>query len=514
MKLNADIIFENLKERVPTEMFGYKNDQLNLLRPEFYTDESKPLLSKHLYIMPKDVALRRTSVEKGAVIICLGDVPKMSFFQERCCFIKVKERSNPYEIYNYINNIYNKYETWYDDLVTNIENNSDIEELLALSAHIFNNPILLLNYDFKIISSSGYEHLENMNDVFVTTDSEELSISALEKYLQEKEILTHEKKPILIEIENTTALSLNLFDTNEYIGSITIEYRLNPLKKSDEALLQYLSKFIVKAMKRNTFVVTSGKNYLHKIFHNIINDMPLDISRSKFLEEVHMDKQFVCAVLQLNNRFAQIPVEYLCNKFEHIFPESITFEYNSNVISFIDVDNFNNDDEFFNILVDGIEILTNSMDINIGISSKFTDPFDAKQYYSEAQSALENGTLINPDNKYYFFKDYALMELLLNGQNNLPITMYFPDGLKRLFKHDENSSISYIDTLNTYLNCNMSVTAASKELYIHRSTFLERLSRIERELGEDLKNPNIRLQIQIVLKVLEIHKSVMDNNSK
>ena len=80
--------------------------------------------------------------------------------------------------------------------------------------------------------------------------------------------------------------------------------------------------------------------------------------------------------------------------------------------------------------------------------------------------------------------------------------MYYPDGLRRLIEHDKDSSISYVDTLRTYLNNHMAVTKTARDLFIHRSTLLERLVRIRDILKEDLTDPDIRLQIQILLRAL------------
>ena len=67
---------------------------------------------------------------------------------------------------------------------------------------------------------------------------------------------------------------------------------------------------------------------------------------------------------------------------------------------------------------------------------------------------------------------------------------------------------STAETLRVYLSQNMNVTRTAAELFIHRSTLLERLSRIARELGEDLEDPDVRLRLQILLKALEMQDTV------
>jgi DNA-binding PucR family transcriptional regulator len=57
----------------------------------------------------------------------------------------------------------------------------------------------------------------------------------------------------------------------------------------------------------------------------------------------------------------------------------------------------------------------------------------------------------------------------------------------------------------------MSYTATAKRLYIHRSTLIDRISRIERELGIDLRDSDRRLQLEILLKAMSIEDLMRSN---
>ena len=59
----------------------------------------------------------------------------------------------------------------------------------------------------------------------------------------------------------------------------------------------------------------------------------------------------------------------------------------------------------------------------------------------------------------------------------------------------------------------MGATQAAARLYVHRSTLLERLARIKRELGLDLDDPDTRLRIELLLKAYEIRENLMGSAS-
>ena len=148
------------------------------------------------------------------------------------------------------------------------------------------------------------------------------------------------------------------------------------------------------------------------------------------------------------------------------------------------------------------------MNACFGISNPFEDIYQARLYYLQACAAMDNGRLFAPEQQFYFFQDFALKELVINAIGNLPMEMYYSEGLLRLKKHDESSGVSYVDTLRTYLNDNMSITKTTAHLYINKSTLVERLARIKRELGCDLNDPDERLRIQILLKAEKLYEEI------
>ena len=96
--------------------------------------------------------------------------------------------------------------------------------------------------------------------------------------------------------------------------------------------------------------------------------------------------------------------------------------------------------------------------------------------------------------------------MVINALGGRPAQTYYPKGLAEIVDHDENAGVSYLETLTVLLEENMSYSAAAKRLYIHRSTLVDRIARISRESGIDLKDPNQRLQLEILLKAAEIER--------
>ncbi len=58
----------------------------------------------------------------------------------------------------------------------------------------------------------------------------------------------------------------------------------------------------------------------------------------------------------------------------------------------------------------------------------------------------------------------------------------------------------------------MSFSKAANALCVHRSTLVDRIARIERDLNIDLHDPDKRLQLQLLLKAIEIQRSIKENS--
>ncbi len=80
-------------------------------------------------------------------------------------------------------------------------------------------------------------------------------------------------------------------------------------------------------------------------------------------------------------------------------------------------------------------------------------------------------------------------------------------GLLALLEHDRNRGTEYVKTLDTYLKNETSMSKTAADLYIHRSSLLKRLNKIERIMQEDLQDPNVRLYYRICLALREKYRA-------
>lgn len=512
MKLSMEIICANLPAEFSARIKGLKNDGLTLERPEFYIGEPRPFLSGHLYIVSAAELSSHTRTEQGAGIICIGNSLYIEQYKERCSLLLVDASVNPMLLFNSLTKIFNTYESWSEKLYEILNSSASLKEMIACSRPVFENPLFVLNADFHYLVHSDYtdQELEQQAEFRFENKKNLLPLDAFEKFLELHKLSLEERKPILLTVNGSSFLNINLFQDNVYCGCLTIEYYGKKCRTGDEALALYLSRFLTLALKKYTFFPGNEKNVLRQSLRDAINGYQVCLSQRRSLLPLHADGEYVCLTIRFTGPQVQLPVEYLCSLIEAEYPNCVALDHESSIVVCAQLGKKEAENTWYETLKSRFTPVIQSLNFHVGVSSAFKRLEDLRLYYLQTCAALENGRLFAPEEHYYLFEDYALKELIINMIGNLPFKMYYSKGLHLLEEHDAQSSVSYLETLRVYLKHNMSATKTAEALYLNRSTLLERLSRIKSLLDSDLSDPDERLRLQILLKALEIHNEIQD----
>lgn len=126
---------------------------------------------------------------------------------------------------------------------------------------------------------------------------------------------------------------------------------------------------------------------------------------------------------------------------------------------------------------------------NLGVNSKFSiSRLDGtlegfKKSYKEANLALEIGTKFKIKPEIYNIKDMFLEKAIFNLKEEYSIeTMEEYKDIFKGFNHE------LTQTLEEILSCNLSLTKAAKNLYVHRNTLMYRIDKIKKETGFDIRD--------------------------
>lgn len=511
VKLNTEIIFEHLSKHISAQLRGVRENKLHLGRPEYYLGGNRVFHTGHLYLLRGEQLPQRPTIEKGSAILCVGKSMYLSYYLESCGVIQITDRVDLPLIFNLLTEIYNKYDDWNDKLHTIPNTSGQIREMIACSQSVFDNPLLVLDANFHFLFHSDYSHIDMAQwekTLLRHSGDGELPLPLLNAFLEHAELSTDKTEAMLINILDSSTLCVNLFQNQEYSGCLIVDYRRRKHRASDNILAEHLARMIETALQKYSTAAPGSRSSLRSILQGLVNGLA-DMEQKWVMEGHQNGVEYICAKTQFSRHLAQLPIGYMCSVVEKTFPNSVAFEQEGAIVSFIETSSLlEKDKTYLQVFREYVSPMFASLHFDIGISDPFRDIYSAQLYYLQACSALENGRLFAPAEHFYLFQDYVLMELIINTLGRFPIEMYYSDGFRNLLEHDAASSVSYIETLRTYLDKGMSITKTTACLYINRSTLLERIARIKRELGVDLQDSDERLRLQILLKALQIQEEM------
>lgn len=139
-----------------------------------------------------------------------------------------------------------------------------------------------------------------------------------------------------------------------------------------------------------------------------------------------------------------------------------------------------------------------------GISQQFTDLTLLHNHFIEAKQALLIGEQSKSTWWYYPFETIILPYIWNKATTELDRSHLYHPAIRILLAYDQKEHTDMVKTVYTYMNCRYNVTQAAKELYIHRTTMLFRLERIQILTGIDWDSWNERLHLAVSFELMKM----------
>lgn len=503
MKLNVQIIYEHLEENYPVRMYGESTSRMLFSEAQCYIDNTLRFQSGHVYLATVEHLPHRPVIEKDVLLVCIGDSPLLSYYKAHAAVIVLQQKADFFEVYQNLQDIFGAFHRFESALLELFLKSPTIQDVLDCACPVFKRSIFVLDASFQYVAAS---YLGGVSPHKAWNQSKgNLDPDTFLSFLKEDKLSMDKKGAFLMDFASASVLCVNLFNpSGDYIGCLCIDQTSRPFVEGEDCMAEFLSAAIEKISEINPILLNSEKSSLKNILQALMSETPLSKKQKILLKSSNLRQDYVCISVRYQEHFSSFPVSYICSVFETLFSESIFFEENSAILGLVPACFFLKENLSPKMPEGKILSLMEDMQLSMGISNDFRDLCMLRTYYRQAEAAMENGQIYAPSQKLFRFSDFVLPEMIANSLDGQPVESYFPRGLRKLLSHDKNSPISYLETLSVFLEENMSYAKTARRLYIHRSTLMERLARIETDLSMDLSNPDQRLLIQIILKALSI----------
>ena len=510
MKLNFDIIAENLSISYQTKRFG-SNDSHCLYNRPFIYEKDCAFEKERIYIAPIE-SFNYLFIEneiiypKETAFVFIGDYKFNELLSSIDTQILFIENDGTFiSVFHDIQKIYDKYDVWDNSLRDELENSNDIdiEKMLNIGTEMLENPICVTNQNLQVLFDSYY-YLKDGKKVHTAAigDTRHLSIDDSVKV---KEVCKKEQKikiPYIssIHMENR-AYCLNLYPLGYFAGCIAAVELNRTFRNSDFFLANHFFVYFQKAFLKHLRQYHPKESTFELALRKALNKEPLNKEEQRKLSPMS-GECWICFKLKEEPNQEYMPRQYMASLLNALMPDIVTSVlYNDTIRGIIRTSD--NQGNKYEDVIEMFKSLLKQMNYVAGISSPFTDILQINNYINQADYALCRVAENNCKDTIFSFQDHILEYMLSQCVKDISLPNLYPHGLQSLIEYDKKKQSDLVNTLYIYLRNEMNVTRTAEAVYLHRSSVLKRLNKIEKQFGIDLSDPDNRLHLQICLKLLK-----------
>lgn len=158
------------------------------------------------------------------------------------------------------------------------------------------------------------------------------------------------------------------------------------------------------------------------------------------------------------------------------------------------------------------EVQVNKCQILLGIGERTTDIQDYHVSYQQSIQALNVVKSRFSDDGFSMFEDLGSYTIFSQFKETKAIQLFLKKYMEPLLKYSEDKNIDLCHTLYVFLQNNGNVKITAEDLFIHRSSLLYRLEKIESLIGEDINNAEVRLNLMMAFKLFDLYGDQMTKN--
>jgi len=502
MKLSVILLHEKLEEIVISYHYGINSKQLNLSRPEFITEKS-PITIGHLYITMSESLPPLNKIPDGCCLVCIGE-PAPTYLSQGFSVLCVQNVHGIFDIFNRISSIFEHYDNWERQLLQCISEKTPIQRFIDVSISIFENQMYIVDSTLRQIARSKDVGVSSMTGDIIAEDMENLA----KLYASAQSVSDYDDATVIWnEHLKLRVITKTLRSHNRFAIAITLIEANRPFRGSDIVLLDYMSYYVLMAFDyEHTFTSEEESPVsLATVLTQLLREEMVAIEKIEKAQVVFgwKPEHSLCVfyVKTPKPEYNFTTRIYHCQQMERQFTSAIAIASldENNVV----IVNTSLSEKYDDSIARFISVMKNFGFI-CGMSCEFVGLTKVTDYYSQAKYAYYCGCIINPDNVIHRFTDYGLRFMLSHCSDGQDPEALFPVGLREIIEHDRLYDTQYLKTLIAYCDSKFNATHAANMLFIHRTTFLDRFSRMRDLLNVDFDDPSERLHLLMSLELIKL----------
>lgn len=135
-----------------------------------------------------------------------------------------------------------------------------------------------------------------------------------------------------------------------------------------------------------------------------------------------------------------------------------------------------------------------------------------EDYYTSYQQAIQTLNILDSRFRkqgFALFEGLGSYAILHHLNHSTAVDLFVKKQIGPLIQYSEGKNIDLYNTLHVFLQNNGNVKSAAEELFIHRSSLLYRLEKIELLISVDLNDAEVRFNLMMALKLYDMYGEVV-----
>lgn len=502
MYLNGCLLFEELQKVFPVRRTGpvVRDEYLN---PPLFYRPGMQLDPNQIYI-GQGSQFEAAPPERSCVI-SVGEPPACVLDSQAECIV-AEEPLEVSELFNQVQIIFETFRHWELQMEALAQHDTGIQEILDRSQPFFSgNFFLMLDANYRVMATTG-----EPGYVMDQTGCTPYSVQTRFKKDPEYTRMRYHRETFLYRglYFDHDILTHHIFINDELCGTFTLTEKESPITDGRWTLFNRLARIVTGFYRQRFYLLHSAALPPAAAFSHLLNGemvSALELGRSLKSVGWEPDDEYAACCIAVHESDKKIrSASYLCQQLESVLVFALAVEYRTDIVVVLNRSRYASKAEqtgghsrgaFRSFLVETM--------LQAGISRPFRGLMQLKNYYQQARAALRVGARVSPDCPVYQFNDYLMDYMLGNIPGGIEVDSLCPEGLLAMREWDRKKGASYLQTLDTYFRTGCNATRSARELYINRSTFLERMARIRKLLGADPEDYDTRLYLMICLRLME-----------
>ncbi|SKB83411.1 PucR C-terminal helix-turn-helix domain-containing protein [Lachnospiraceae bacterium] len=395
------------------------------------------------------------------------------------------------------------------NLFSILHNGYGLETLLKTAYKYLNNPIMVCDSSYGILSS-----FPELND------SQNLEIKNNRLTVRSRYTEDMEQKKITERIYHSVYPFAAKFDDYPYqwifesirikhavVGYICVRCSERPHTENDLDLVHALAQMVsIQLQKDDSYRNPHGIKYdmfLKELFERYY-DETLAVEQLSLLGV--KPKAFYCMIICsfTKNTARLMAYHHYIQQLSGIFTNSVTGIFGSRFVTLIPTDTM---EPMEPNTLKRLKTFLTMNNMIATVSHVYDSLTESYAYYAQCQGLLSQRLNIFNESPVIYYNDHYLKHILSTLNKTALVSASVNPSIKFMKKHDELNGTNYISTLRTYLKNNRNAPATAAALFIHKSTLFYRFDKMKQLFNIKLDDSDALFSYEYSLRLLDGIKS-------